>query len=233
MSTLTKGISVIFFFSVCGIALFAIEPSEHLTVKEVVITGNSKISSSEIIKRSGIRAGATSMLFPASKAKQGILENPWVNEVRVKKFLHGKIKIEIYENEPFCIVAREGIEPHYIDAEGGELGTAEPSQGLDFPVISSKEKISPGLMLQAIEILNLSKSSSALGWSEISEIVVEENFGIKLLTLDRRFVTFGKNDMKSKWHKVERIIVHSRKNNLVEKDIDISSGDVGVIGYDS
>ena len=233
MNILTKGISAIFFFSVCGIALFAIEPSEHLIVKEIVITGNSKISSSEIIKRSGIRAGSTSMLLPTSKAKQEILENPWVNEVRVKKLLHGKMKIEIYETDPFCIVAQGGAEPYYIDAKGRKLGVADPSQGLDFPVISSKEEVSPGLMLQAVEILNLSKSSSALGWSEISEIVVEENFGIKLLTLDRRFVTFGKNNMKSKWRKVERIIVHSRKNNLVEKDIDISSGDVGVIGYDS
>ena len=233
MNVLTKGISAVFFLSICGIALFAIEPSKHLTVKEVVITGNSKISSSEIIKRSGIRAGSTSMLFTTSKAKQEILENPWVSEVLVKKFLHGKIKIEIHENEPFCIVAQEGAEPYYIDVKGRKLGAAEPSQGLDFPVISSKEEISPGLMLQAVEILNLSKSSSTLGWSEVSEIVVEESFGIKLLTLDRRFVTFGKNNMKNKWRKVERIIVHSRKNNLVEKDIDISSGDVGVIGYDS
>lgn len=232
MSTLTKVIAAVV-LSVCVIALFAIDPSEHLTVKEIVITGNSKISSSEIIKRSGIRAGKTSMLFPTSGAKREILENPWVSEVRVKKFLHGKIKVEIYENEPFCIVAREGAEPHYIDVEGRRLGAAEPSQGLDFPVISSREEISPGLLLQAIEILSLSKSSSALDWSEISEIAVEENFGIKLLTVDRRFITFGKNNMKSKWHKVERIIVHSRKNNLVEKDIDISSGDVGVIGYDS
>ena len=233
MNVLTKGISAVFFLSICGIALFAIEPSKHLTVKEVVITGNSKISSSEIIKRSGIRAGSTSMLFTTSKAKQEILENPWVSEVLVKKFLHGKIKIEIHENQPFCIVAQEGAEPYYIDVKGRKLGAAEPSQGLDFPVISSKEEISPGLMLQAVEILNLSKSSSTLGWSEVSEIVVEESFGIKLLTLDRRFVTFGKNNMKNKWRKVERIIVHSRKNNLVEKDIDISSGDVGVIGYDS
>ena len=232
MSTLTKAIAAVV-LSVCVIALFAIDPSEHLTVKEIVITGNSKISSSEIIKRSGIRAGKTSMLFPTSGAKREILENPWVSEVRVKKFLHGKIKVEIYENEPFCIVAREGAEPHYIDVEGRRLGAAEPSRGLDFPVISSREEISPGLLLQAIEILSLSKSSSALDWSEISEIAVEENFGIKLLTVDRRFITFGKNNMKSKWHKVERIIVHSRKNNLVEKDIDISSGDVGVIGYDS
>ncbi|MYE60796.1 MAG: FtsQ-type POTRA domain-containing protein, partial [Candidatus Dadabacteria bacterium] len=163
MNMLTKGISAVFFFSVCGIALFAIEPLEHLTVKEVVITGNSKISSSEIIKRSGIRAGSTSMLFPTSKAKQEILENPWVSEVRVKKLLHGKIKVEIYETEPFCIVAQEGAKPHYIDVTGRRLGLAEPSQGLDFPVISSKEEVSPGLMLQAIEILNLSKSSPALG----------------------------------------------------------------------
>ena len=232
MSTLAKATAAVL-LSVCVIALFAIDPSDHLTVKEIVITGNSKISSSEIVKRSGIRAGATSMLFPASRAKREILENPWVSEVRVKKFLHGKIKIEIRENEPFCVVAREGAEPYYIDAEGRLLGAAEPSRGLDFPVISSKGEISPGLMLQAIEILSLSKSSPALGWSEISEIAVEEDFGIKLLTLDRRFVTFGKNNMKSKWHKVERIIVHSRRNNLVEKDIDISSGDVGVIGYDS
>lgn len=233
MRMLTKGISAVFVLSVCGIALFVIGPSRHLTVKEVVIAGNSKISSSEIIKRSGIRAGSTSMLFSVSKAKRKILENPWIDDVRIRKLFHGKIKVEISENEPFCIMAREGTEPHYIDGQGRRLGIAEPSLGLDFPLISSKGEISPGLMLQAIEILNLSKSSSALGWSEISEIVVEETFGIKLLTLDRRFVTFGKNNMKNKWYKVERIIVHSRKKNLVEKDIDVSSGEVGVIGYDS
>lgn len=233
MSMLARTIWAVFLFSVCGIALFAIEPSEHLTVKEVVITGNSKISSSEIIKRSGIRAGTTSMLFSASKAEERILESPWISEAGVKKFLHGKIKVEIRENRPFCILAREGEEPHYIDGKGKSLGMAEPSQGLDFPVISSKEEISTGLMLQAIEILNLSKSSPVLNWSEISEITVKENFGIKLLTSDRRFITFGKDNMKNKWRKVERIIVHLRENNLPEKFIDISSGDAGVIGYDS
>lgn len=233
MSTMTRVILGIFLLSLHGIAFFVIEPSKHLTVKEIVITGNGKVSPSEIIKRSGIRAGSTSMLFSASKAKQRILENPWVSDVRVKKLLHGKIKIEVSEGDPFCIVAREGMQPHYIDRQGKKLGVAEPSQGLDFPVISSKGGISPGLMLQAIEILNLSKSSSVLDWSEISEIAVEETLGIKLLTLDRRFVTFGKDNMKNKWHKVEKIIVHSRKKNLVEKDIDISSGEVGVIGYDS
>lgn len=233
MSALTRAVWTGFFLSVFGIALFAIQPAEHLRVKEVVITGNSEISSSEIVKRSGIRAGETSMLFSASRAEGRILENPWISEVRLKKLLHGRIKIEIHENRPFCIVAREGAEPHYIDEKGRNLGTAGPSQGLDFPMVSSREEISPGLMLQAIEILSLSKSSTVLDWSEISEIAVEKESGIRLLTSDRRFITFGKDNMKNKWRKVERIIDHSRKNNLTEKSIDISSGEAGVIVYDS
>lgn len=233
MSMLTKGISAVFLLSLFGIAAFAIQPSDHLIVREIVITGNSKISTPEIIKRSGIRAGSTSMLFSTSKAKKKIFENPWASDVKMKKLLHGKIEIVISENEPFCVLALQGAELRYINEKGEKLGAVEPSQGLDFPVISSEGEISSGLMLQAIEILNLSRSSLVLGWSEISEIVVEEDFGIKLLTLDRRFVAFGKNNMKSKWYKVERIIVHSRKKDLVEKDIDISSGEVGVIVYDS
>ena len=127
-------------------------------MREIVITGNSKISTPEIIKRSGIRAGSTSMLFSTSKAKKSIFENPWASDVKMKKLLHGKIEIEISENEPFCVVALQGVEPHYIDGKGKKLGAVEPSQGLDFPVISSEGEISSGLMLQAIEVLNLSRS---------------------------------------------------------------------------
>jgi len=233
MNIMTKRISAVFFLSLCAIVLFAIQPSKHLTVKEIVITGNDTITPYEIIKRSDIRAGRTSMLFSTSEAKQKILENPWVIKARIKKLLHGKIEIDILESKPFCIVTTEGRSPYYVDREGRNLGAIEPSHGLDFPVISSREEISSGLMLQAIEILNLSKSSSTLGWSEISEISVEKEFGIKLLTLDRRFITFGKDNIRSKWYKVEKIISHSRKKNLVEKNIDISSGELGVISYDS
>ena len=48
-------------------------------------------------------------------------------------------------------------------------------------------------------------------------MAVEKHFGIKLLTIDRRLINFGKDNMVSKWRKIEKIIVHARKRNLVEK----------------
>lgn len=233
MKILTRGLKMVLFFSICGIALSAIQPSKHLTVKEIIISGNDRIDMSEIVERSGIRAGSTSMLFSSSGVKRKVLENPWIGDISVKKFLHGKVVMEISENEPFCVVTPEGEEPYYVSRKGKRLGAAEMSQAPNLPLVSGEEEISPDLLLQAIEILDLSKSSSVLEWSEISEIVVEEDFGIKLLTVDRRFINFGKNNMAGKWRKIERIIVHARKKNLVEKYIDISSGEVGLIGYDS
>ncbi len=233
MKILTKGLKIVLFFSICGIALSAVQPSKHLTVKEIVISGNDRINISEIVERSDIKAGSTSMLFSSSGVRKRILENPWIGDISVKKFLHGKIVIKISENEPFCVVIPEGEKPYYVNRKGKRLGVAEMSQASNLPLVSGEEKISQDLLLQAIEILDLSKSSSILEWSEISRIVVEENFGIKLLTMDRRFINFGKNNMTSKWRKIERIIVHARKKNLVEKYIDISSGEVGLIGYDS
>ena len=206
--------------------------TKHLTVKEIVITGNEEITTSEIIKRAGIWVGRTSMLFSSSDAEENILENPWIERVSVRKFLHGKVRIEISESEPFCVVAPENRRPYYVNSGGKKLGPAEAARGLDFPVISLGEKAGPDMLLQAIEILGLSKSSAVLGWSEISEIAAGGG-GIGLITVDRRFINFGKDDMASKWRKVERIITHARKESLVEEYIDISSGEVGVISYDS
>lgn len=233
MKILSRGLKIVLFFSICGAALFAIEPSKHLTVKEIVISGNSRISTSEIIERSEIRAGSTSMLFSSSGVKRKVLENPWARDLQVKKLLHGKVVMKISENEPFCVVTSKGEEPYYVNSEGKRLGLPEKSEAANLPLVSGEGEISQDLLLQAIEILDLSKSSSALEWSEISEIVAEENFGIKLLTVDKRFISFGKDNMTAKWRKVEKIIFHLRKKNLVEKYIDISSGEAGLIGYDS
>ena len=206
--------------------------SKHLTVREIVITGNAEITTAEIIKRSGIWAGHTSMLFSASEAREKIMENPWIGGASVKKFLHGKVRIEISESEPFCVVAPENRRLYYVSAGGKNLGPADGSRGLDFPVISVRGEVGPEILLQAIEVLSLSKSSEVLGWSEISEIAAESG-GIGLITVDRRFINFGKDGMAGKWRKVERIITHARKKNLVEEYIDISSGEVGVISYNS
>lgn len=214
-----------------GVALFKITKPAQLTISEIVIKGNSRVNSEEIIKRAGFIAGVTSMFFMESNSINKIKKNPWIKSVKITKEYPGKILINIEENKPFCILKNENETYHYMDKDGKKLGPLEIKQGLDFPIIFSDGITNSDLIDQAINILILSKSSSVLNWKEISEITVNPESGIKLITVDRRLIEFGSGNITNKWYKVEKIITHARTKNLSEDYINISSENLGVVNF--
>lgn len=216
---------------VAGIAVFKITKPAQFTVSEIVIHGNKRVGSDEIIKRTGFIAEGTSMFFLESEVIKKIEENPWINSVKIKKEYPGKVIINISEYEPFCIFKTKNDLPRYMDQKGKKLGAIDKKEGLDFPIIFSDGISNSDLIDQAILILNLSKSSSILNWKEISEITVNPESGIKLITVDRRLIEFGSGNITNKWYKVEKIITHARAKNLFEGYINISSENLGVVDF--
>lgn len=225
-------LAIIFILIVCaGILLLKITKPAQLTVSEIIISGNSRVDSEEIIKRAGFIVGVTSMFFLESDSIQKIKENKWIENVIITKEYPGKVIINIEENDPFCILKTNDEIHYYMNKEGKKLGTLDVKQGLDFPIIFSDGIINSDLIDQAIKILNLSKSSSVLNWKEISEITVNPESGIKLITVDRRLIEFGSGNITNKWYKVEKIITHARTKNLSEDYINISSESLGVVNF--
>lgn len=223
----------LFIIAAVGAALvgfFNISRPKYFTVSEIIIKGNEKIESTEIIKRSGIRAGITSMFFFESDAIDKIKENLWAKDVKIKKDFPGKVTIEVTETDAFCIIMDKSGKPYYLNENGDKLGPAVLKEGLDFPIILS-DGIYNDLLDQAIEILNLSKSSSVLNWKEISEVNISQEHGLKLITVDKRLIEFGIGNIARKWYKVEKIITHARTNNLSEDYINISSENLGVVNF--
>lgn len=204
---------------------------KYFVVKIIDIKGNEKISDREVVKRSGIRAGYTSMFFLESRPEELISNNPWVSKVSIVKEFPDKVVIDISESEPFCLTADESDVPYYLTAEGKRIGRASPEYGMDFPIIRSEGKVKQNTLEEAVRLLKLSKSSSLLNWDEISEVRVNHDYGIRIITNDKRFIDFGKGNILSKWYKVEKIISHSRNIDLKEKYINVSSEKMSVINF--
>ncbi len=204
--------------------------NERFKVKEIVIEGNEKVTKREIIKRSGIIAGYTSMFFVERSSISRIKRNSWIKEVRIKKIFPNKVVIKISEHKPFCLI-KEAQSIYYLSENGIKTETAKPQKGLDFPIIHVEGNLGERSIMEAIELLKLSKKSDILKWDDISEIIVNPVYGFRLLTNDKRYIDFGKRDIISKWKKVEKIILHSRKFNLKEEYINISSTTTGVIDF--
>ncbi len=205
--------------------------SASFLVDEIVINGTNRITNAEIIKRSGIRAGMSTVFFHESSAKESLLKNPWIKEVTILKEYPSKVVISIDEYEPFCIAAFEEGNYLYLSETGKKLGEINHKEGLDYPVITMDGRHDESLIGEAIQLLKLSKTSNILKWEEISEVKISNRFGIRLLTNDKRYIDFGTGNLISKWFKVEKIISRSRNINLTEEYINISSENMGIVDF--
>ena len=226
-----KVISVFSIIILLAIGSLKILGSNYFPVEEISISGNKRISSNEIVKRTGIRAGVSSMFFFESKSKKALIKNPWVSEAEIIKDFPGKIIIKIKEKEPFCLFTEDGQNFIYLSEKGEMLGKQNKKDGLDFPIVKLEGTFNQSLIDDAVQLLRLSRSSNILSWDNISEVGINPKYGLKVLTTDKRHIDFGLGNISSKWFKVEKIISHSRTINLTEQYINISSEKIGIVDF--
>lgn len=202
------------------------------TVQEIDITGSTKIKHKEILKRSGLRQGESSIFFFEQTVEENILKNPWIKSVSVTKEFPKKVNIEISEEELYCLSMDQDGKLFYVNRDGKRLGPANFNQGLDFPVLIGEGINDPDLLIQAMQILELSSASKVLNWSKISEVHLDTIYGIDLFTVDKKRIEFDSKNIINKWRKVEKIITHAEMMGIEEEYINISSEKMGVVNFD-
>ena len=202
------------------------------TVQEINIIGNTKINEKEILKRSGLRQGESSIFFFEDSVEENILKNSWVKGVSVTKEFPKKVDIQINEEESYCLLFDENGKLFYINKEGKRLGHANFDEGLDFPVLIGEGINDPDLVKEAIQLLELSSVSKVLNWSNISEVHLDSIYGIDVFTVDKKRIEFDTKNIVNKWRKVEKIITHAEIMGIEEKYINITSDNMGVVNFD-
>ena len=203
------------------------------TVHEITVAGNEKILENEILKRSGLRLGESSIFFFEQRVEEEILKNPWIRSVRVQKEFPKRVHIEIEEEKVYCLVLGSDGDPRYLSHTGKMLGTTKFDEGLDFPVLIGDGIDNSDLLEEALQILDLSSNSSVLDWSEISEIHIDKVYGINVYTTDKRHIVFDRGQVLRKWRRLESIIRHADALGLKQAYINISSGDMGVVNFEA
>lgn len=200
-------------------------------VQEVDVTGNKRVSTREILKRSGLIGGESSIFFFEKQVEDEIKKNPWIKRVSVHKEFPKKVAIRVEEEDVYCIVLSESGTPEYMSKTGRILDSANFDLGLDFPVLMGDGIQDPKLLEEALEILELSKNSTVLKWDEISEVQVDSVYGINVLTNDARRIEFDKDNIVGKWKKMERIIKYTNSLGLQDSYINVSSDSMGVVDF--
>ena len=126
--------------------------SSFCNIENVIIKGNDYLSEDRIFYKSGIQLGENIFRLDLIKAKDSLMQEPWIKEVEVKRVIPNKIIISIKERKPAAIVytreeyfssTKEGIILTKIDRQeekfdlplilGLELGEIKIGKSIDRP----------------------------------------------------------------------------------------------------
>ncbi len=215
------------------ILVFTLNLYGYLTIQYIKIEGNYRVSGSEILKRTNLTKGESSLLFFDSDLERKIEKSPWIMDANITKILPNSVSIEVKEAEIFCLIKQGEKSLKYITDSGIILDDANIDFGLDFPVIISESILEPELLEYALSILKISRYDSVLNFEHISELNVNSVYGITVVTTERVNVFFGlRENLQERWNRLKRTFLFSQNSNIKQEYIDLSLKDKVVVKYD-
>ena len=190
---------------------------DFFQITAVKIHGNRMTSKEQIsaLSRGDIH---TNLLAVNVTQVESVMEShPWIARAKVVRNWPNRLLITLQEKNPVALLNREsGL--FYLDSRGGIIAAVNPSQELDFPVITGLEKFQfnsvpsgniPEPLLDVYALLKLAnRNNPILPEQNISEIHIAENDELVLYLLDRPFPIYMGSDgeISTKYNRLVKVL---------------------------
>ncbi len=198
-------------------------------VENIAISGNSRISSGEIIKMSGIKKGMNSLAVDLHVIERKLIKNPWIEYAGIKRELPDTVTIEIKERKPiFC--AKKNNTLYYINAEGEIIAPVESKNFISLPTLEIGLGGSTSLSQVADYIEFFKQSGFALDMEQISWIRISAGGGFELFWESKKLkISIGLENWQENIKRIIPVISDIEKRNEIGKVSKIYSADGQVL----
>lgn len=162
-------ISLFFLILIGGIIYFFLSPI--FNIKSIEVINNSNIPKEAIINSSGIVLNENMFKMSKKEVKRAILQNPYVESVKIKRKFFDKIQIDVVERNA-TLMLEYGNSYVYINNQGYILEIA--TSKIETPIITNYqtplEQVKPGNRLAKEDLERLNVVLNIIEVAEANEI---------------------------------------------------------------
>jgi cell division septal protein FtsQ len=182
------------------------------SLKSIEVTNTKHLTRDEILGLAGLETGKDLLGMDLKRMGEHILQNPWVETVRINRYFPDTVSIVITEREPVAIVNMGYI--YYLDHKGKVFKVLNQGDKLDFPVVTglNEEELErdPQGTKEALEaacdLLKILHEKGAFILADVSEIHYDKGYGFTLFTAAGSLpIKIGAGDFNSKVERFARI----------------------------
>lgn len=190
--------------------------SPLFNIKNIVVTGNSKISTNEIISLSQVQLEENTYKINKYKVKQRIKENAYIEDVTIKRKLPSELQISIVERQAAFMI-EYGASFVYIDNQGYILEISENK--LELPILqgiqTESAQFETGKRLEnedlqkmntVLKIMEIAKNNDISNIITRIDIEDEENYKIIFETKEKTAYLGDNSNLNTKILTIKAIL---------------------------
>lgn len=203
-------LSVTVILSFVFIYLYGVLMSEpYFQIKEISVRGLKELTEKDILTSANINPAQSLLAVNKDAVIRRVCTNQWVENIDVGKELPGKLILEVKERTPLALVKKED-DFYLMDMHGFLFKRLGKSDEVDLPIITGineKEQTRSQLVLSTLGLLKMMSDSDEYSYlGTISEINVDDVFGLSVIFDKGLFLRLGKDGFKSKLKKLKMVL---------------------------
>ncbi|MBN1470601.1 MAG: FtsQ-type POTRA domain-containing protein [Syntrophaceae bacterium] len=220
-------LSAAVFLSFMFIYLYSSLMSEsYFQIKEISVRGLRELTEKDILTSANIKPAQNLLAVHKDAVIRRICANQWVENIDVGKELPGKLILDVKERTPLALV-KNADDFYLMDMKGFVFKRLGKSDEVDLPIITGiteKEQTKSPLVLGTLGLLKtMSRSEKYSYLGTISEINVDDVFGLSVIFDKGLFLRLGKDGFENKLEKLKTVLAdlenRGMKNGCLYVDI--------------
>jgi cell division protein FtsQ len=181
----------------------------YFQIKEISVRGLKELTEKDVLATAGIKPAQNLLAINTDAVIRRVSANQWVESIHVGRELPNKLVLEVKERTPLVLVKQDN-DFCLMDAEGFVFKKLGKSDEVDLPIITGvdeKEDVKSQLLLATLNLLKtVSKSSQYAYLGTVSEVHVDNVFGLSLISSTGLYLKLGTTDFENKLKQLKLVL---------------------------
>jgi cell division septal protein FtsQ len=189
----------------------------YFEIKEISVRGLKELTEKDILTLAQIKPVQNLLAVNTGAVTRRVITNPWVKNIYVGRELPNRFVLEVQERTALALMKQ--INDFYlVDSDGGIFKKLSKGDEVDLPILTGfdeEDKTKSKPFLDAVNLLkNISNSRQYAYLGAISEIHIDEIYGLSLFTETGLYLKLGVDGFESKLKQLKLVMADLEKRGM-------------------
>ena len=189
----------------------------YFEIKEISVRGLKELTEKEVLASAEIKPAQNLLAINTDAVIRRVATNQWVKNVYIGRELPNKLVLEVQERSPLALV-KQGNDFYLMDGEGYVFKKLGKGDEVDLPILTGfnvQDKTKSTLFLSTLNLLKAISGSSRYAYlGTISEIHIDDIFGLSLISGTGLYLKLGTGGFESKMKKLTLVLADLEQRGM-------------------